>query len=49
MTTQRFVSGIECHGSFPLMRDYIVVENAIWCGRCASRALSRDPGIDPKI
>ncbi len=43
MRATRFVSGFEYPTDQGLIADFAVVDNAIWCGRCAARFVRNHP------
>lgn len=43
MRATRFVSGFEYLAEVGYLSDYVIVDNAIWCGRCAVRPVRNHP------
>ncbi len=43
MKATRFVSGFEYGTDAGYLSDYVVVGNAIWCGRCAIQHIRNHP------
>ena len=43
MRATRFVSGFEYPTEMGYISDYLVVDNAIWCGRCSARFVRNHP------
>jgi hypothetical protein len=43
MRATRFISGFEYAAEVGYLSDYVIVDNAMWCGRCATRHVRNHP------